>query len=78
VVDLRGGLGYRILICCPVQGKARCTDLKVVVSMRKPVVSLPLVECPSACAVLLVSRGLDAIHAVSVMITPERPLTQRL
>jgi hypothetical protein len=54
MVDLRGGLGYHVLICHPVQGKARSADLKVVVCACKPVVSLPVKECLSACAILLV------------------------
>jgi hypothetical protein len=64
VVDLGGGLGYHVLICRPVQGEACCADLKVVVSTLEPIVFLPMEECLSVCTVLLVSRGLDAIHAI--------------
>jgi hypothetical protein len=64
MVDLRGGLGYRVLICHPVQGNARRIDLKVIVSVSEPVISLPVEECPSACTVLLVGGRLDAIHAI--------------
>jgi hypothetical protein len=64
MVLLGGGLGYRVLICRPVQGSAGRVDLKVIVSASQPVVSFPIKESSSACAVLLVGGGLDAIHAI--------------
>jgi hypothetical protein len=64
VVDLGGGLGYRILICRPVQGSACGLNLLVVAGPSQAVVQLPLVKSSSVCAVLLESCRLDAIHAV--------------
>jgi hypothetical protein len=55
VVVLRRGLGYRVLICRPIQGNASGVDLKIVVCPGKLVVQLPLVKGSPACSVLLVS-----------------------
>jgi hypothetical protein len=43
MVDLGRGLGYRILICCPIQGIACGTDLQVIVHPGEMVVQFPLV-----------------------------------
>jgi hypothetical protein len=59
MVDLRGGLGYHVLICRPVQGKTRSADLKVVAHSGQVVFQLPLVKGSSPCSVLLVSCRLQ-------------------
>jgi hypothetical protein len=55
VVVLGGGLGYRILICRPVQGKASGVDLEIIMRPCQVIVQLPLVKGSPACPVLLVT-----------------------
>jgi hypothetical protein len=64
VVYLGGGLGYRVLICRPIQGCARGLDMKCVASPGVFIFQFPLVESLPTCAVLLESSRQDAIHAI--------------
>jgi hypothetical protein len=79
VVDFRGGLGYRILICHPIQRVAGGIDLQVIACPGQVVVQFPIMECPSMCMVLLVSGQLDAIDAIRQIIhTPSARCVLRL
>jgi hypothetical protein len=64
MVDLRGGLGYRVLICRPVQRGAVRLDVEGVAGSSRFVFQFPLVECCPSCVVLLEGGREDAIHAV--------------
>jgi hypothetical protein len=53
VVDLGQGLGYRVLICRPIQGRAGGLNVECVVGPSRFVFQFPLVKCCPSCAVLL-------------------------